>query len=300
MTELSCSIVIPCFRQAELLRSCLEGLTTARQGDGFEIVVVDAAGDGSISPVDSPAPDFRIVRGKHRLWPGAARNLGAGAARADILLFLDADCVAEPGWVEAARTGLRKGARVVGGPVLDGLPSNAIAASDNLLQFVECGPGRPEGPAARLPSCNLGIRRADFDTLGGFQDVQAAEDVLLSRAALDRWPGGLRFLPGMRVRHLGRPRLKAYFAHQAWFGFSRGRLRNDLTPRQQRLAASALVLPAVVAKRLGYILGRTAAWNPRGLGRAVGLSPWLIAGLVAYAIGLRRGLRGGATPGEPW
>jgi glycosyltransferase involved in cell wall biosynthesis len=299
MSDPRCSVVIPCYRQAGSLRSCIGGLAPAHQGDGFEVIVIDG-GCEAASASAGLVPGMRVIRGKSRLWPGAARNLGARAARGEFVLFLDADCVPEPGWVRASSAGLQAGARLVGGPVLDLLPTHPIAASDNLLQFVECGAGRPEGRATRLPSCNLGIRRADFDALGGFAEVAAAEDILFSQVALSRWPDGFRFLPAMRVRHLGRTELQAFLTHQTWFGYSRGRLRNDLTPRQQRLAASPVMLPAVVAKRLGYILGRTAAWNPRGLARAVGLSPLLIMGLSAYAIGLRRGLRGGPAPGEPW
>jgi glycosyltransferase involved in cell wall biosynthesis len=300
MSDPRASVIIPCYQQARLLRSCLAGLARERQGDGFETIVVDSGCDAATVSATSGLAGVHIIASGGRLWPGAARNLGARTARGEFLLFLDADCVPEPGWVSAGEAGLQGGARIVVGPVLDLLPRHPIAASDNLLQFAECGPGRPEGPATRLPSCNFAIRRSDFDALGGFADIRAGEDTLLSRVALSRWPDGLRFLPAMRVRHLGRTGLQAFFAHQTWFGYSRGQLRNDLTVRQQRVAASLVMLPAVVVKRLSYILGRTAMWDPRRLPRAFGLSPLLVAGLVAYAIGLRRGLRGGPEPGEPW
>ncbi len=301
MNDPQASVIVPCYRHARPLRCCLEGLSSARQGDRFETIVVDSGSDGTVGSAAAGLSGVRVVSTPKRLWPGAARNLGARAARGEFLLFLDADCVPEPGWVQAACVALEAGARMAGGPVLDLIPHHPIAASDNLLQFAECPPDRPEGPAARFPSCNFAIRRSDFDTLGGFAEhLRAGEDVGFSRAASSRWPQGLRFVPRMRVRHLGRTQLRRYLAHQAWFGYSRGVLGNDLRPMQRRLAAHAIMLPGVVLKRLSYILGRTAAWHPRGLLRALALSPLLMVGLCAYAVGLRRGLRGAPEPEEPW
>src|SRR5262249_43427895 len=152
-------------------------------------------------------------------------------------------------------------------------------------------------PAVRVPSCNLAIRRGDFERLGGFtEELRAGEDTALSGNASKLWPEGLWFVPEMRVRHEGRAGLSVFLAHQLWFGHSRGTLRTAPPPRQQRLAARSIMLPAVVLKRLGYILGRSAAWHPGGLPRALLLSPLLVAGLSAYALGLRRGLLQAPAP----
>jgi GT2 family glycosyltransferase len=293
------SVIVPCYRDGASLQRCLAGLAADRQGRGFETVVVDSGSDGSMAPLVAGLSSARVVSVTERLWAGAARNLGTRAARGELLLFLDADCVPEPGWVEAARTALQTGARMASGPVLDLLPHHPIAASDNLLQFSEYPAGRPEGVATKFPSCNLAVRRADFEAVGGFpEQLPAAEDTRLTEAAARKWPDGLRFVPDMRVRHLGRTEFREFLAHHAWFGYHRGLLRLDLTQRQQQLAARALMLPAVVFWRLRFILGRIRAWNSEGLVRAILLSPLLIAGLSAYAVGLRRGLleaRGTAT-----
>jgi hypothetical protein len=190
---------------------------------------------------------------------------------------------------------------MVGGPVLDLMPYHPIAASDNLLQFAEYQAGRPEGAATKFPSCNLAMRRADFEALGGFPDqLPVGEDTLLTEAAARRWPDGLRFIPAMRVRHLGRTKLGGFLAHQAWFGYHRGLLGLGLTPTQRRLARHAIMLPAVVLRRWTYILGRTAVWHAGGLPQVLLLSPLVAAGLAAYAAGLRRGLRRAEEPEATW
>jgi glycosyltransferase involved in cell wall biosynthesis len=285
------SVIVPCYRDASSLQRCLAGLAPDRQGAGFETIVVDSDSDGSLASICAGLPCVRLVSIAERLWPGAARNAGVRFARSEVLLFLDADCVPEPGWVQAARTALDEGARLASGPVLDLLPHHPIAISDNLLQFSEYPAGRPGGPASKFASCNLAVRRADFEAIGGFpEQPPAAEDTRFTQAAAKRWPGGLCFAPGMRVRHRGRTGWRAFLAHQDWLGYYRGLLGLDLTKRQQRLAGRAVLVPAVVLWRLRFILGRTQAWNSGGLLRALLLSPLLIAGLSAYALGLRRGL----------
>ena len=51
--------------------------------------------------------------------PGPARNCGATVAAAQLLAFIDADCVAQPGWVEAIVTFLEANPEVafVGGDI---------------------------------------------------------------------------------------------------------------------------------------------------------------------------------------
>lgn len=295
------SVVIPCYRHADSLRRCLDGLAPHRQGDGFQTVVVNVGADPEVAGLAAEFPGVVLVTTPERLWPGAARNRGVRAARGELVLFLDADCVAEPGWVRAATAALDAGARLAGGPVLDLLPAHPVAVSDNLLQFAEHAPGRPEGPAVRFPGCSLAVRRADFDALGGFpEELRMGEDTQFSAAALARWPHGLHFSRAMRVRHQGRTGLRALIEHQAWLGYARGLLRTDLTPREQRLASHAVMAPAVVLKRLSYILGRTLRWRPAGVPVAVALTPLLALGLLAFAAGLRRGLRREAESHEPW
>ena len=300
MTAPRASVVIPCYRHADSLRRCLQGLEPERQGADAEIIVVNVASDPAVAGLAAEFGGVIIVSLPERLWPGAARNRGARIAQGEFLFFLDADCVAEPDWVRAGTAALDAGARLAGGPVLDLEPAHPIAVTDNLLQFAEHGAGRPDGPAIRFPGCNLALRRADFEALGGFpEQLRMGEDTRFSAAALARWPLGLHFVRGMRVRHHGRGSFRALVEHQSGLGYARGLLRTDLTTAQQRLAIQAVAAPAVVLKRLSYILGRTARWRAGGFLTAVALTPLLVLGLFAFASGLRRGLRREAQPPEP-
>jgi glycosyltransferase involved in cell wall biosynthesis len=82
------SVVIPVRNAADHLRDCLEHLNQSPIRPLERIVIDDGSSDDSAAVArDHGATVIRC----ERQGPAAARNLGAKAARGDILLFLDAD-----------------------------------------------------------------------------------------------------------------------------------------------------------------------------------------------------------------
>jgi glycosyltransferase involved in cell wall biosynthesis len=286
------SVVIPCYRHAEDLARCLSALAGQESADAWEVIVVNSGADSEVAAVATKA-GVRLVQSQHRLLPGQARNLGAAHALGALLAFVDADCVVEPGWLAAARFALEAGARLASGPVLHARPLHPIAVSDNLLQFADFPSKRPDGPARYFAGCNLAIRRADFQAVGGFPDVTlpAGEDTSFCGTVLARWPGGLHFKRAMRVRHPGRATFGAFLDHHSTFGYCRAALDLHLAPWQRRWGAHRLMTTPVAAKRLSYILGRGWQWDRWQLARTLVLLPIIVPGLIAWASGFRRGLQ---------
>ena len=290
--HLAASVVIPCYRHVAELRWCLEGLRQQNLQDRFEVIVVESAAEPEVENVVRTYEGVRLARSDARLGPGPARNLGARLARADVLAFTDADCIPDRGWLAEAVNALGKGATVVGGPVLDARPMHPVAVADNALQFSEWLPGRPEGPAEHFPGCNIAIHRSKFRQIGGFPehlDVRGS-DVLFCQKASARWPTGFRFSPTMMVRHGGSTRVMTFLRRQAALGFSRGFLGYYVRPLVRKLGTSAFFVAPLAFSRLAYILGRWICWQPFALPRVLPVLPLMAAGLLAWAIGFRRGL----------
>jgi hypothetical protein len=183
--------------------------------------------------------------------------------------------------------------RIAGGPVLDARPRNPVAVADNMLQFAEFTPRRREGGADSLPACNLALRRRDFQDLGGFPEIPLAsgEDVLFCQFAAARWPGGLRFIPGMRVRHLGRSTLDALCRHHRAFGVTRAALGLKVLPRHLRWGRWAAMIVPIACRRMQILLAATARHDPGRLVLAIALAPILLAGFASWAVGFREGCR---------
>ena len=91
------SVVIPHYNDEESLARVVAAVRAQDYAGDVEIVVAD---DGSDAP---PTIDgVRVVRQEDQGFrAAAARNLGANAARGEVLAFLDADTVPEPGYLSA-------------------------------------------------------------------------------------------------------------------------------------------------------------------------------------------------------
>lgn len=97
-----------------------------------------------------------------------ARNIGIQRARSDTLVFIDADCIATPGWLPSLLAAGRTHP-VVGGSVRfesDGYWATAY----NLSMFHEFLSSRPSGPRPHLPSLNLLVHRSVIRDVGLFDE----------------------------------------------------------------------------------------------------------------------------------
>lgn len=154
------SVVVPTYNRRDALARCLDSL--ARQTHpNYEIIVVD---DGSTD--DTPRLlerfaathsdlSFRRLRNEPNLGANPSRNRGIREATGSFIALVDNDCVAEPDWLEKLMRGFTspRVAAVVG-RVHSPKPRNIYELT---LKGTQRLPG--PGPAPRLVSCNLCVRR---------------------------------------------------------------------------------------------------------------------------------------------
>ena len=101
--RLTMSVVIPAYERPDQLDVLLEALTQQTYPSHLtEVIVVD---DGSDPPLDPKVPeglDVTVLRQERDGFGLArARNLGAGSATGEVLVFFDADMIPETGWLGA-------------------------------------------------------------------------------------------------------------------------------------------------------------------------------------------------------
>jgi GT2 family glycosyltransferase len=158
------SVVVPA-RDAEhslpRLLSSLERQTLA--SERFEVVVVENGSRDRTAEVAERA-GTRVLRealGNR----SRARNLGVEAAAADLIAFTDADCVAEPSWLERLLECRGRAPLVAGSVVVSTAPSpNAMERFESLWRFSQSA-WVQQGWAA---TANLCVERFAFDAVGGF------------------------------------------------------------------------------------------------------------------------------------
>jgi glycosyltransferase involved in cell wall biosynthesis len=286
------TVVIPCRGHASLLEACLRSVTAQQPAWAYEVIVVDSASDDDVARVTLQVQGVKLVRSAAPRFAGPARNLGVEHARGRCVAFIDADCVAGKGWLEAAHGALGdQSVRLVGGPVGDLLHRQWIASADNLLQFVDLPLSRPHGSARHFPGCNMAMRTVDFLAVGGFPDTQlnAGEDILLCDAVLSRWKESLRFDPAVAVRHTGRMAWREYLRHHFLFGYARAINELHVRPWHLSWGRHAVMVPLMTLKRLGYLLRSGVRYRGWGVGRIVALLPLALPGLWSSALGFHRG-----------
>ena len=286
------SIIIPCRGHAQELAHCLQGLAAQEGAVQFETIVVDSASDPDVRAVAERFPRVVLIAPPTLLGAGAARNLGATHAKADMLGFIDADCIPGPGWVKAALEAVAGGAVMAGGPILDVLPWHFIAASDNRLQFVDFPGRRPAGAHPYLPGAHLVMPRTIFERTGGFREgTTVAQDVLLTAPVAADQPDKVRFCPGMIVQHWGRRDWNEFLQHHWTFGESRAVHRFRVDRSLEWLGRHPALAWVIVLRRLAYITLRVLQWNLPDLPRFIMQLPILICGLVAWTNGFVGGMR---------
>ncbi|MBC7521836.1 MAG: glycosyltransferase [Sandarakinorhabdus sp.] len=200
------SIIIPHLNTPDALSRCLESITAQRLGSGqAEIIVVD---NGSSVPLDALRAAFPgvLFLAEPAAGPGPARNRGAAAARADILAFIDADCGADAGWLQAAVD------------AVEADPAQTIAGGDIRIDYLD--PTRPTPIEAYEAvyafnqqtyierkhfsvTANLAMARGVHAAVGPFGGIDVAEDIDWGKRA---HAAGFRtrYFPEMRVFHPAR------------------------------------------------------------------------------------------------
>jgi len=94
------SVIVPAYNSGKTIEGCLKSLLNQDYKGKYEIIVAD---DGSTDGTEEivrkfPKSKVRLIKLPHR-GPAAARNGGAKSAKGDILLFTDADCIADRSWL---------------------------------------------------------------------------------------------------------------------------------------------------------------------------------------------------------
>ena len=178
------SVIIPHLNQPQALAACLRALAAQQPGRvPFEVIVVD---NGSRALPQAVCAAFARVRlaQEPRPGPGPARSRGAALARGQVLAFIDADCLADPGWIAAisAFFSTNPGIDILGGDVRiarDGR-FGQIAAYEAIWGYrMQLYVSRDRYTA----SCNMAVRRPVFAKVGDFAGIAIAEDVDWGRRA---------------------------------------------------------------------------------------------------------------------
>ena len=256
------SVVLPVRNEALFIGATLAQLLDQDYPqDRFEVLVVDGVSDDEtpaiVAAVAARAPNVRLLSNPKK-FSSAARNVGAQAARGELILYIDghceipsrcmltdvvdafqrsgAECLARPQPLEVSgATPLQCAIAAARSSWLGHHPESFIYSSSE--QFV---------PAL---SVAVAYRRVVFDRVGEFDETfDACEDVEFNHR-VDEAEMRCFFTPRAAVRYFPRDSLRGLFWQMARYG--RGRVR--LLKKHPKTFSYGMIPPAALVA--GTVLG---------------------------------------------
>ncbi len=275
------SVVVPFHNAERFLDGCIRSLLGQRfPRDRYEILLVDnASTDGSPGLARRWQPAVQVLH-EPRIGSYAARNLGLDHASGEVIAFIDADCEADPGWLDALdrrlsdpKIGVILGRRAYPGAArhLKWLEAFEHHKAEWVFEL-------SEGVRYYGYTNNMAVRASLFDEVGRFVEVQRGADTLWVQEAVRRLsPQAIGFAEDALIHHMEMTSLALYYRKKWLYGRSAQRYRGtDLFNR-----------PFSTADRM-QVYHRTVAAEGYGWIEASALLLLLIVGGVCYNWAARR------------
>lgn len=206
------SIIIPTWRESEVLNRCLSSLLVRDYPqDKFEIILVSKE---NLAVKDKKIKTIKISKNINH---AEARNIGVSKARGEIIAFCDDDCVLPKNWLSTAAAYFAQNkADLIGGPAVP--PKNApfthriggyLSGSRFTVGFAASRHRKlyPEQEANEfdLILANTFIRKSVFEKFGGFDknQVPCEENFLYARVKNNGFK--LLYTPKIACFHPAKP-----------------------------------------------------------------------------------------------
>lgn len=223
------SVIIPVYNEEKVIGECLKSIANQSYKDLEVIVVDDGSTDNTldiVSKLKMAGLKLEVLEQNH-LGAGAARNLGVQKAKGETLVFVDADMIFDPQFIDKLTEPIREGETV-------GTFSKEeyVLNKDNV--WSKCWNINRNLPIDRMHPKNYpdkqavfrAILKKEFIKAGGFETIGYIDDHTLADKL-----GVLAVLaPGAVFYHRNPESLTEIYQQARWIGkseFKRRKIRNE-------------------------------------------------------------------------
>lgn len=212
------SVILPVYNGEGVVKQCLDSLFIQEYPrEYYEVLVIDNASTDNTAEIVR-SYNVHYIRVEKR-GVSMARNRGIREAKGKLLLFLDADCLADSLWIKGhVETHLRLSKtdpeiKAVGGGVA-GYNRNFWALCDDFCSWSLYHPGlAPRKEKRYCPTANFSIEKKIIEELGSFnEELHFGEDVALCRE-ITKKGYSIFFEPRAKVAHMNRGSFKTFMEH---------------------------------------------------------------------------------------
>ncbi len=203
------SLILSVLNEGDRLRRTIDSVVSAELWPAEIVVVDDGSTDGCadrLEPAARRGPPVRVFHRPHEGIAGA-RAYGACVATEQVLVFLDAHCDADPGWLEPLVELIQRCPDAIAVPTVANTARPAdrgcgARVVNDLLSYQWITSNPPPAEVGIAPGGCFAVRRELLRELGGFAAMRdfGVEDVELSLRA---WRFGcpVRTAPRSCIRH---------------------------------------------------------------------------------------------------
>jgi glycosyltransferase involved in cell wall biosynthesis len=289
------SVIVPVFNSQQTIVECIESLLSQDYpNELYEIVVVDNNSTDQTVEIVERYP-VKMTHQRLLQTPAATRNQGVCEAKGEYLAFIDADCVAAPGWLLSIIQPLNDPqVGAVCGHTMAYRPESLVEqffAEHNRLLVND------QEPFVSLLTCNMACPKSIMDQVGHFdQHLPTIEDLEFGWRIQSIGEKRIVVEPAALVYHQYRASIRGLFHAYRRYGYSeilvdtlfRGREFCPRTPGQQ-LRSMLGQSRALVTYMLAF-LRRCVTWPIHREGSRKTLWPLLL--LVAESGNLQGKVQG--------
>jgi glycosyltransferase involved in cell wall biosynthesis len=273
------SVVVPFHGAERYIEACVTALVNQDYPrNRFEMIFVDNNSTDRSAEIVRRHPAATLLSEPK---PGAyaARNRGVAAAAGAIIGFTDADCVPAPGWLRAIAEAMSDPrVDLILGRRLNAVEGGAMA----LLADYEAAKAAYVFSSRRRElyygyTNNMAVRRTVFDRSGPFLEwMRGADTVFVDRVVNASSVDGVRYVPGMIVRHLEIGSVVSWLAKRYIYG------------RSWRLSAAEADRRPLGADDRRRIFQDVTRAHSYSVAQSTALRALLGAGHAAWQLGRRR------------
>lgn len=213
------SVLIPTYNEVNVIGECLVSLSKQTYKDLEIIVIDDGSSDNSNVKIQKAKLQFKIknlklLKQTHK-GPGLARNLGAIQANGEVLVFVDADMIFEPDFIEKLIDPILKG-KAMGTFSKEEFvanPRNVWSACWGQNEGWEEGRRHPKD-YPETQKVFRAILKSELLKVGGFEPIGYTDDWTLA----DKLGYGAVNAPGAKFYHKNPETLLEVFKQAVWIG----------------------------------------------------------------------------------
>ena len=210
------SIIVPVYNGEKTITACVESIIDQEfSKEEYEIIVVDNKSTDKTREIVEKF-HIKLVSEDEIQSSYAARNLGVTIAKGEIILFIDADCIAKKDWISKIIEGFNDPeVGAIGGEIDDAQPSTLV---ERFLSDIHPLKNCMKFEGVFLPiliTANAAFRKNLFIRLGGFkQNLYTIADIDLSWRLLLETKYKINYVPDAIVFHKHRTTLKGMYKQQ--------------------------------------------------------------------------------------